>query len=66
MTYQNDQVVRHYGVSKTSIAFKYQLKRLCDVLSWSVSLVYQSVGTSLRRLKLVGFICVPVRRHKNV
>ena len=47
MTYQNDQiskddnqryqVVRRYGVSKTSVSFKYQLKRLCDVLSWSVS-----------------------------
>ena len=38
---QRCQEVRHYGVSKTSVTFRYQLKRLCDVLSWSVSLRYQ-------------------------
>ena len=53
MTYQNGQIskmttkdsklVRCYGVSKTSVSFRYQLKRLCDVLNWSVSLRYQLV-----------------------
>ena len=59
MTYRNDiskwhiknikddeqrcQVERHYGVSKTSVTFRYQWKRLCDVLHWSVSLRYQLV-----------------------
>ena len=37
------QTVRHYGVSETSVTFRYQLKGLCDVLSWSVSLRYQLV-----------------------
>ena len=40
---QRCQVVRRYGVSKTSVSFRYQLRRLCDVLSWSVSLRYQLV-----------------------
>ena len=40
---QRCQVVRRYGVSKMSVSFKYQLKRLCDVLSWSVYLRYQLV-----------------------
>ena len=40
---QKYQGVRHYGVSKTSVTFRYQLKGLCDVLSWSVSLRYQLV-----------------------
>ena len=40
---QRYQGVRHYGVSKTSVTFRYQLKGLCDVLSWSVSLRYQLV-----------------------
>ena len=31
-----------------------------------VSLTYVAVGTSLRRLKLVDFIYLPVRRRKNV
>ena len=35
------QVGRRYGVSKTSVSFKYQLKHFCNVLSWSVSLRYQ-------------------------
>ena len=53
MTYQNGQIskmttkdsklVRCYGVSKTSVSFRYQLKLLCDVLSWSVSLKYQLI-----------------------
>ena len=37
---QRYQEVRHYGNSKTSVTFRYQLKGLCDVLSWSVSLRY--------------------------
>ena len=37
---QRCQVVRRYGVSKTSVSFRYQLKHLSDVLSWSVSLSY--------------------------
>ena len=40
---QRCQLVRRYGVSKTSVSFGCQLKRLCDVLSWSVSLRYQLV-----------------------
>ena len=40
---QRYQGVRHYGVSKTSVTFRYQLKALCEVLSWSVSLRYQLV-----------------------
>ena len=32
-----------YDVSKMSVSFMYQWKRLCDVLSWSVSLSYQLV-----------------------
>ena len=40
---QRCQVVRRYGVSKTSVSFRYQLRRLCDVLCWSVSLRYQLV-----------------------
>ena len=39
---QRCQVVRRYGVSKTFVTFRYQLKRLCDMLSWSVSLRHQS------------------------
>ena len=39
---QRCQVVRRYGVSKTFVIFRYQLKRLCDMLSWSVSLRHQS------------------------
>ena len=37
------QVVCCYSVLKTSVSFRYQLKRLCDVLSWSVSLRCQLV-----------------------
>ena len=37
------QGVRHYGISKTHVTFRYQLKCLCDVLSWSGSLRYQLV-----------------------
>ena len=40
---QRCQVVRRYGISKASVSFRYQLKRLCDVLNWSVSLRYQLV-----------------------
>ena len=40
---QRCQVVRHYGVSKTFVTFRYQSKRLCDVLRSSVSLRYQLV-----------------------
>ena len=40
---QRYQGVRHYGVPKTSVTFRYQLKGLCDMLSWSVSLRYQLV-----------------------
>ena len=40
---QRCQVVRRYGISQTSVLFRYQLKCLCDVLSWSVSLRYQLV-----------------------
>ena len=40
---QRYQLVHCYDVSKTSVSFKYQSKRLCDVLSWSVSLWYQLV-----------------------
>ena len=40
---QRCQLVHRYGVSKTSFSFGCQLKRLCDVLSWSVSLRYQLV-----------------------
>ena len=40
---QRREVVRRYGVSKTSTSFRYQLKRLCDVLSQSDSLRYQLV-----------------------
>ena len=51
MTYQNDQISRmttkdasqYYGLSKTSFSFRYEIKHLCDVLSWSVSLTYQWV-----------------------
>ena len=38
---QKFQVVRRYSVSKTSVSFTYQLKLLCDVLSWFVWLKYQ-------------------------
>ena len=41
---QRCQVERRYRVSKTSVWFRYQLKLLCDVLSWSVSLMYQLIG----------------------
>ena len=30
-------------LASTSVSFRYQLKRLCNVLSWSVSLMYQLV-----------------------
>ena len=50
MAYQKDQisdqrcqVVRCYGVSKTSASFRYKLKRICDVLIWSVLLRYQLI-----------------------
>ena len=60
---------------KTSESFRYQLKRLCNVLSWSVSLMYQLViattsqidwlyfntsETLQKRLKQVRLIDVPV------
>ena len=59
---QRYQLVVCYDIWKMSVSFRYHLKRLCNVLSWSVSLRYQLV----RRLKLVGFIYVPVKRRKNV
>ena len=59
---QRYQLVVCYDIWKMSVSFKYHLKRLCDMLSWSASLRYQLV----RRLKLVVFICVPVKRRKNV
>ena len=40
---QRCQVVRCYGVSKTSVSFRYQLKCLSDVLSRSASFRYQLV-----------------------
>ena len=60
---------------KTSESFRYQLKRLCNVLSWSVSLMYQLViattsqidwlyfntsETLQKRLKQVRLIDIPV------
>ena len=72
---QRCQVVRRYGVSKTSVLFRYQLILLCDVLSWSDSLKYQFIRrytsqigrfylrtseTSQRCLKMVRRIDVPV------
>ena len=37
------QLVRRYNISKASLSFSYQLRPLCDVLSWSVSLRQQLV-----------------------
>ena len=55
--YQNDQISKlTTKVYKTAASFRYQLRRLCTVLSWSVRLSYQ----------LVGIIYVPVRRHEHV
>ena len=66
---------RRYNISKTSVSFRYQLWRLCNVLSWSVSLRYQLVlvttyqigqfylrtdETLQRHLKQVCLIDVPV------
>ena len=61
------QLVRRYNISKTPVSFSYQLRPLCDVLSWSVSFRYQ-IGwfylptnkTSQRRLKQVRLIHVQV------
>ena len=53
-----------YDVSKRSVSFRYQLKRLCDVLIGQSHL--GTIGTSLRGLKLVCFIYVLVRRRKNI
>ena len=41
--YWRYQLVRCYDISKTLVSFRYQLKCLCDVLSWSVSLSYRLV-----------------------
>ena len=43
MTTKDSKLVRCYSVSKTSVSFRYQLKRLCDVLNWSVSFRSQLV-----------------------
>ena len=59
---QRYQLVVCYDIWKMSVSFRYHLKCLCDMLSWSVSLRYQLVW----RLKLVGFIYVPVKCRKNV
>ena len=40
---QRCQVVPRYGISEMSVSFRYQLKRLGNVLSWSVSLRYHLV-----------------------
>ena len=40
---QRYQLVPSYDASKMSVLFRYELKRLCDLLSWSVSLRYQLV-----------------------
>ena len=40
---QRYQLVHCYDASKTPISIRCQYKRLCDVLSWSVSLTYQLV-----------------------
>ena len=62
---QGYQLVHCYDISKASFSFRYQLKRLCDFLSWSVSLRYQLVY----RYDVSNwsrFFDVPVRRRKNV
>ena len=59
------RLVRNYNISKKSVSFTHQLWRLCDVLSWSVLLRYQLVPRPWR-LKFVGFLYVPMRRHKDV
>ena len=61
---QRYQLVRWYDVSKKSVSLRHQLKLLCSVLSWLVSLRY--LVTSLGRHKLVDFIYVPVTRRKIV
>ena len=43
MTTKDSKLVRCYDISKTSVSFRYQLKLLCDVLSWSVSVKYQLI-----------------------
>ena len=40
---QINQLPRCYDVSKRLVSFRYHLKRLCDVLNWSVPLMYQLV-----------------------
>ena len=40
---------------KTSESFRYQLKRLCNVLSWSVSLMYQLVIATTSQIDWLYF-----------
>ena len=61
---QRKPLVRCYDISKTSFSFRYQLKGLCDVLSWSVSLRCPLVHRC--NISNWSVIYVPVRRPKNV
>ena len=56
MTTKDPKLVHCDDVSKTSVSFSYQLKLLCDVLSWSFSL----------KCQLIRRLILPVRRRKDV
>ena len=51
-----------YGVTKTSVSFRYQLNRLYHMLNWSASHKYQLV----HHYNVSNWSVFPVRRRKKV